>query len=196
MLELVVVSAGLGETSSSTRLGEQLGRATVAALADEGVQARVTHLELRHLAEDLVAQLTGRTASPTVHAAQAAILAADGVVVVTPIYNGSFSGLFKLFFDCLDPRTMTGRPVMLAATGGSPRHSLVIEGSLLPLFYYFRALIVPTSVFASSADFRHPSELELRVQQAAARFAQFVLVARPPKQLPTPAIADYDDLLS
>lgn len=196
MLELVVVSAGLGETSSSTRLGEQLGRATVAALADEGSQARVTHLELRHLADELVAQLTGRTGSPAVHEAQAAVLAADGVIVVTPVYNGSFSGLFKLFFDCLDPRTMTGRPVMLAATGGSPRHSLVIEGSLLPLFYYFKALIVPTSVFAAASDFAHPADLELRVQQAAARFAQFVLVARPPKQLPTPAIADYDDLLS
>jgi FMN reductase len=196
MLELVVVSAGLGETSSSTRLGEQLGRATVAALADEGIQARITHLELRHLADELVAQLTGRASSPAVHEAQAAVLAADGVIVVTPIYNGSFSGLFKLFFDCLDPRTMTGRPVMLAATGGSPRHSLVIESSLLPLFYYFKALIVPASVFAATADFTHPAELELRVQQAAARFARFVLLARPPKQLPTPAIADYDDLLS
>lgn len=196
MLELVVVSAGLGETSSSTRLGEQLGRATVAALADEGIQARITHLEVRHLADDLVAQLTGRTASPAVHEAQATVLAADGVIVVTPIYNGSFSGLFKLFFDCLDPRTMTGRPVMLAATGGSPRHSLVIESSLLPLFYYFKSLIVSNSVFAATTDFAHPADLELRVQQAAARFARFVLVARPPKQLPTPAIADYDDLLS
>jgi FMN reductase len=184
MLELVVVSAGLGENSSSTRLGEQLGRATVAALADEGIQAQVRHVELRLLAEDLVAQLTGRVGSPSVHEAQECLLAADGVIVITPIYNGSFSGLFKLFFDCIDPRTMTGRPVMLAATGGSPRHSLVIENSLLPLFYYFKSLIVPTSVF------------ELRVQQAAARFARFVLVARPPKQLPTPAIADYDDLLS
>jgi FMN reductase len=196
MLELVVVSAGLGEKSSSTRLGEQLGRATVAALADEGVQAHVTHIEVRLLAEDLVAQLIGRVASPGIHEAQAAMLAADGVVVVTPIYNGSFSGLFKLFFDCLDPRTMTGRPVMLAATGGSPRHSLVIENSLLPLFYYFKSLIVPSSVFAAASDFAHPGELELRVQQAAARFARFVLVGRPPKQLPTPAIADYDDLLS
>jgi FMN reductase len=196
MLELVVVSAGLGEKSSSTRLGEQLGRATVAALADEGVQAHVAHIEVRLLAEDLVAQLIGRVASPGIHEAQAAMLAADGVVVVTPIYNSSFSGLFKLFFDCLDPRTMTGRPVMLAATGGSPRHSLVIENSLLPLFYYFKALIVPSSVFAAASDSAHPGELELRVQQAAARFARFVLVARPPKQLPTPAIADYDDLLS
>jgi FMN reductase len=196
MLELVVVSAGLGENSSSTRLGEQLGRATVAALADEGIQAQVRHVELRLLAEDLVAQLTGRVGSPSVHEAQECLLAADGVIVITPIYNGSFSGLFKLFFDCIDPRTMTGRPVMLAATGGSPRHSLVIENSLLPLFYYFKSLIVPTSVFAATTDFKHPGELELRVQQAAARFARFVLVARPPKQLPTPAIADYDDLLS
>ena len=196
MLELVVVSAGLGENSTSTRLGKQLGRATVAALADEGIQARETHIEVRLLAEDLIAQLTGRVASPSVHEAQAALVAADGVIVVTPIYNGSFSGLFKLFFDCVDPRTMTGRPVMLAATGGSPRHSLVIENSLLPLFYYFKALIVPTSVFAATADFTHTAELEMRVQQAAARFARFVLVARPPKQLPTPAIADYDDLLS
>ncbi len=196
MLELVVVSAGLGESANSTRLGQQLGRATVAALADGGSQARVTDLELRTIAEDLVVQMTQRVTSPAVQQAQATLLAADGVIVVTPIYNGSFSGLFKMFFDCLDPRSMIGRPVMLAATGGSPRHSLVIENSLLPLFYYFKALIAPTSVFAAATDFKHPGDLELRVQQAAARFAAFVQLGRPPKQLPTPAVADYDDLLS
>ena len=72
---------------------------------------------------------------------------ADGVIAVTPVFNGSYSGLFKLFFDALDEGAMQGRPVLLAATGGTARHSLVIEHAMLPLFYYLKALVATHPVF-------------------------------------------------
>jgi FMN reductase len=194
-VELVLVTAGSGEPSSSRMLGEKLTEAVVAALADNATGARVTHLELRTLAADLATALTEQRVSPELAAAKAAVLAADGVIAVTPVYNGSYAGLFKLFFDALDPRSLTGRPMLLAATGGSPRHSLVVEHALLPLFYYFKADVSPVSVFAASADWSDSAELDFRVAGAADAFAHRVLHAHPAKQLPTQPLLDYDDLL-
>jgi FMN reductase len=63
-----------------------------------------------------------------------------------------------MFFDILDPPVLTGKlvltgkPVLTAATGDSPRHSLVISRELKPMFGYLRALLVPTGVYASSQD--------------------------------------------
>jgi FMN reductase len=44
-------------------------------------------------------------------------------------------------------------PVLLAATGGSDRHALVIEHQLRPLFGFFQALSLPIGVYATEADF-------------------------------------------
>ena len=53
----------------------------------------------------------------------------------------------------LDPEALAGKPVLIAATGGSARHSLVLDYALRPLFAYLRASLVPTAVFAATADF-------------------------------------------
>ncbi len=194
-MELVVVTAGAGEPSSSRLLGERLAEAAVAALADSSAVAQVTYLELRELGHDLIDATTQRLSSPALTAAKAAIMAADGVIAVTPVYNGSYAGLFKLFFDALDPRALTGRPVLLAATGGSPRHSLVVEHALLPLFYYFKAEVAPLSVFAATPDWSDSADLDFRVAKAAGAFAHRVLDSRPAKHLPNQPVPDYDDLL-
>ncbi|NLD86382.1 MAG: flavoprotein, partial [Actinomycetales bacterium] len=78
---------------------------------------------------------------------------ADGVIAVTPTYNQSYSGLFKALFDVIEPGTLTGVPVALGATGGTARHSLAIDYALRPMFAYFKADVVPTTVFAASEDF-------------------------------------------
>lgn len=152
-------------------------------------------MELRLLAADLASALTQREVSPSLHAAQQSIIDADGVIVVTPVYNGSYSGLFKLFFDALDPRALIGRPVLLAATGGSQRHSLMVEHSMLPLFAFLKADISPLSVYATAADFAEAAELEFRIARAADAFALRITQARPLKALPDPAVPSYDDLL-
>src|SRR5690606_3851619 len=78
---------------------------------------------------------------------------ADVLVVSSPVYKGSYTGLFKHFFDFVDPTALIGKPVVIAATGGGPRHSLVVEHQLRPLFGFFSALTIPTSIYAEDKSF-------------------------------------------
>lgn len=75
------------------------------------------------------------------------------VVVGSPTYKGSYTGLFKHFFDLLDPTSLKGKPVILVATGGGERHSLIVEHQLRPLFGFFEAQTMPTAIYASDRDF-------------------------------------------
>ncbi|OBQ81569.1 MULTISPECIES: FMN reductase [unclassified Mesorhizobium] len=81
------------------------------------------------------------------------VVAADVLVVGSPTYKGSYTGLFKHFFDLLDPRALRGKPVLLTATGGGERHALVVEHQLRPLFGFFEAFALPTAVYATDKDF-------------------------------------------
>lgn len=81
------------------------------------------------------------------------ILSADILIVGTPTYKGSYTGLFKHLIDLLDPLSLQGKPILLAATGGSDRHALIIEHQLRPLFGFFMAHTLPTGVFAIDRDF-------------------------------------------
>ena len=83
----------------------------------------------------------------------ASILSADALVVGSPVYKGSYGGLFKHLFDLIDPAALAGKPVLLVATGGGARHALVIEHQLRPLFGFFEAAVLPTGIYASAADF-------------------------------------------
>lgn len=81
------------------------------------------------------------------------IILADVLVVGTPTYKGSYTGLFKHVFDLIEPLALVGKPVILTATGGSDRHALVIEHQLRPLFGFFAAHSAPTGIFAIDRDF-------------------------------------------
>lgn len=100
-----------------------------------------------------------------------AIETADALVVGTPVFKGSYSGAFKHLFDLVRPTALTGKVVLLTATGGSPLHGLVTEHQLRPLFGYFNALTLPTTIFALESDFRdyriEKPELSARVSRAA-----------------------------
>jgi len=163
MTSLVVVSAGLSNPSSTRLLAERLTGATVEALGD----VEVTHVELRDLAHQLTDQLLTGFPGPELATAEAAVAAADGIIVVTPVFSASYSGLFKTFFDVLDAGALDGTPVLIGATAGTARHSLVLEHALRPLFAYLHAVVVPTGVFAATDDFAG-TDLETRVRRAAA----------------------------
>src|SRR5699024_10130192 len=97
---------------------------------------------------------------------------------VSPVFNVGPSGLFKMFFDAVDRELWTGKPVLLGATAGTARHSLAIDYALRPMFGYLKAEVVPTAVFAASADFGADTEgqgdeqpLTARVRRAAAELA-------------------------
>jgi FMN reductase len=149
---LVVVSAGVGEPSSTRLLADRIAVAVERHLQDAGVQARVQTIEVRPLAQDLASHVLAGFAPPALQDALDAVVAADGVVAVTPVFSASYSGLFKLFFDLVDRDAFEGKPVLLAATGGTARHSLAIEHAMRPLFAYLKADSVPTGVYAATED--------------------------------------------
>jgi len=90
-----------------------------------------------------------------------AIEQADALVVATPVYKAAYTGLFKHLFDLIDPKFLENRPVIVAATGGSERHALVIEHHLLPLFAFFRAAVLPATLYMTNADFDADGALSL-----------------------------------
>lgn len=152
MTTIAVVSAGLSEPSSTRLLADRLGEAAVAALVAAGTPAHVLHVELRPLAHEITdAMLTG-FAAPALSTAMAAVVEADAVVFVTPIFTAGVSGLAKSFLDILDKDSLADLPVLLGATGGTSRHSLAIDHALRPVFAYLRAAVVPTGVFAATDD--------------------------------------------
>lgn len=163
MNRIVVVSAGLSVPSSTRLLADRLAEAVVRA-AHEPIEVDV--VELRPLAHPLADHLL--TGFPTGELADAIAIVrrADALVVVTPVFSASYSGLFKTFFDVLEPGTLDGKPVLVAATAGTPRHSLVLEHALRPLFSYLRATVAPTGVFAASEDFGDRG-LDERIDRAA-----------------------------
>jgi FMN reductase len=174
MTRLVVVSAGLSQPSSTRLLGDRLAAAVRESLVTDGGGVEVVVVELRDLAHNVVNNMLTGFPPPALARVVEQIAAADGMIAVTPIFNASYSGLFKSFFDVLDPESLRGKPVLIAATGGSERHSLALEHAVRPLFSYLHAITVPTSVYAASSDWGTAdgsTALAERIDRAGAELA-------------------------
>ncbi|MFF4276433.1 CE1759 family FMN reductase [Streptomyces sp. NPDC001536] len=172
-MKLVVVSAGLSVPSSTRLLADRL-----AAAVDRIAPAEVQVVEVRDLAVEIAHHLTSGFPGRALAAAQDAVARADALIVVTPVFSASYSGLFKSFFDVLDKDALVGKPVLIAATGGSARHSLVLDHALRPLFSYLRAVVVPTGVYAASEDWGAEG-LDRRIERAAGELAALLPGDRP-----------------
>jgi FMN reductase len=172
---IVVLSAGLGSPSSSRLLADRLAAAASRALRAESEQVEVEVVELREHAVDLANQLVTGFPSTGLGETLDRVAAADAVVAVSPVFNASYSGLFKMFVDALPVGSLDGVPVLLGATGGSARHSLVLEHALRPLFAYLRATTTATGVFAATEDWASPGELDARIERAGQELARLVL---------------------
>lgn len=151
-MKLIAVSAGLSTPSSTRLLADRLTESARQELTARGHLVSTEVIELRGLAGDVANHLVTGFPPPRLAAAIDAVTGADGLVVVTPVFAASYSGLFKSFFDVIDPDALTGQPVLVAATGGTARHSLVLEHAMRPLFAHLRAVVVPTAVYAASED--------------------------------------------
>lgn len=180
-MKVAVVTAGLSQPSTTRLLADRLADAVTAEVTARGEDVQLEVIELRDLAQDLATTLTtGGLPTSAVAAARDTLAEADGLIAVTPTFTASYSGLFKLFFDVLDPDTLRGVPTIIAATAGTPRHSLVLDHALRPLFSYLHALVMPTGVFAATDDFGDGAEgsaLAGRVRAAAGELVTSMLSA-------------------
>ncbi|WP_374086221.1 NAD(P)H-dependent oxidoreductase [Methylomicrobium lacus] len=147
-LKVVVVSGNLGLPSKTLALAEQI----VEAIKQQAVIEVTTH----HLAE------WGPVFGPARHPGELSdsgkavldsIGSADILVAVTPVYKGSYTGLFKHVFDFLDVKALNEVPVILGATGGGEKHALIIEHQLRPLFGFFGAQTVPSGIYATEQNY-------------------------------------------
>jgi len=164
--DLVVVSAGTSDPSSTRLLADRTAQRTAALAERRGAAVRTRVIDLREVATDITTALTSQLITPRLQQAVDALGAADGVIAAAPVYKAGPSGLFTSFFQVLDNDLLIGKPVVLAATAGTPRHALVADDQLRPLFAYLRALPVPTSLFAAPEDWADDS-LNKRVDRAA-----------------------------
>ncbi|MFI1094600.1 FMN reductase [Streptomyces sp. NPDC020917] len=175
---LVAVTAGLSRPSSTRLLADRLAAAARQHTGELTTEVRV--IELRELANEIAQNMVTGFPGPRLRDAVEAVTAADGLIAVTPVFTGSYSGLFKSFFDIVDKDALAGTPVLIAATGGTARHSLVLEHAMRPLFAYLRAVVVPTAVYAASEDWGTGGDDALagRIDRAARELAALV-EARP-----------------
>src|SRR3954469_4842412 len=177
MTKLAVISGGLREPSSTRLLADRISAAVQSALADRKVTTSAKVIELRPLARSITdAMLTG-FASAALESAFETVSDAEGVIAVSPAFNASYSGLFKSFFDVLPEETLSDMPVLIAATGGTERHSLVLEHALRPMFSYLHAIVSPTGVYAATDDFgsqQGTASLSERITRAARDFARLL----------------------
>ncbi|WP_210582741.1 CE1759 family FMN reductase [Streptomyces sp. GESEQ-4] len=151
-LSLVVVSAGTGNPSSSRLLADRITQKTADLLRRQGRTPAIQIIELAPLAVDIAQTIVSGFPGERLQTAIQQLAAADGVIAVSPVYTAGISGLFKSFFDVLDNDLIVAKPTLLAATAGSSRHALVVDGQLRPMIAYLRALAVPTSIFAAPED--------------------------------------------
>lgn len=197
---LVVVSAGLRQPSATRLLADRLAVATDRHLRDAGLTPAIEVLEAREHAQDLANHVLAGFPSPSLQAALDAVIGSDGLIAVSPIFNASYSGLFKLFFDGIEEDALTGTPVLLAATGGTARHSLALEHALRPLFAYLNAATVPTAVYAATEDWgpggtdAHGGLVD-RIDRAAAELAAAMATPRARRSDPFAEPVPFERLL-
>ena len=188
-----MVQAGMGQPSSSRLLAERLATATQDALLERGGESAVTVVDVREHAHALADMLLTGFATGRLREVLDEVAAADAVIAVTPVFQASYSGLFKLFFDVLEEGSLRGTPVLLAATAGTARHSLVIEHALRPMFAYLKAVTVPTGVFAAAEDWGAAGAVDAglsgRITVAAAELAD-LLTGRPARAQRVDEFAD------
>lgn len=178
---LVVVSAGLRVPSTTRLLADQLAAAATRALAAGGEASEaygvdVETIEVRDHAHAIMDALLTGFPTGELSAALDQLAAADAVVLVTPTFQASYSGLFKSFMDLVEEGRLRGKPVLLAATGGSERHSLAVEYALRPLLAHLGAIAVPTGVYAATGDLggEGSASLTARIERAADELAALV----------------------
>ncbi|MFI1093791.1 CE1759 family FMN reductase [Streptomyces sp. NPDC020917] len=173
-VRIVVVSAGVSDPSSSRLLADRTAQKAVDLIQDAGGTATVGTVELGPLAVDIAQAIVSGHPGDRLQGVFERLASADALIVSTPVYKAGVSGLFKSFADLLDNDLLIAKPVVLAATAGTSRHSMVVDEQMRPLFAFLRAIPAPTSLFAAPEDWGD-ADLGHRIARAA---TELVLLVR------------------
>jgi FMN reductase len=198
---VVVLSAGLRQPSSTRMLADRIAEATAVSLKGLGDEVDVSTIELRDHAREALNHLLVGFPSPEFAQVLDEVSAADALILVTPTFGATYNSLVKLFADVLDEKALAGKPVLIAASGGTGRHSMMLDHAVRPLLTYLHAVVVPTGVFAAPEDWGagHTAEgtLRQRIDRAAAELADEVHRREPAQAYdPFAATLDFDTLMA
>lgn len=186
-LHVVAISGSFNRPSRSRALAE-----SIAAAAAERLDFRFSAFDLIDAGPGLGAAFSRDQLSADARRVVEAVEQSDALIAVSPVFKGSYSGLFKHLFDFVSPTALANRPVVIGATGGGQRHGLIVEHQLRPLFGFFSALTVPTSVYASDHEFKDgiPADpaLRERIDSAGAQLAALLSSRRAPQTAKRPEI--------
>jgi FMN reductase len=164
---LAAVHAGRADASTSGQLTNRL----VGAVRELGPAPVVTRVvRVWDLMPSVHAALVTDAWDAPLRQARMTIMAADGIIAVTPIVHGAYSGPFKSFVDVMSTSTWQGKPVLIGACGGTPRHCLAVDHLVRPLFVCLRCMVLPTAVFAATHECEPggvADALETRIRRAA-----------------------------
>lgn len=170
---IAVLTAGVSDPSSTRLLADRAAQRTADALGASDLSATFRSIDLSTIAVDIAQALVSGMPSRKVTAAVEDLADSDAIIASTPVYKAGISGLFKSFADLLDNDLLIAKPVILAATGGTSRHAMVVDEQLRPLFAFLRAIPMPTSLYAAPEDWGSP-DLGDRIARAAGELAIFL----------------------
>jgi len=189
-LRLAVIAGGVGQPSTTRLLADRLADAVRTQLAERDHQVSTTVVEVRELATDVAQATVNGIESEALRTAKEQVTGADALVVVTPVFNAGVAGMVKSFLDLFSVDDLSGMPVLLGATGGTIRHSMVIDHGLRPVTAYLRMWAVPTGVFVATEEWGASGGPTARIARAAGELADF-LVRLPRRQQVDP----YEDVV-
>lgn len=172
-MKIVAVTTSLSEDSTTLKLTDRILAAIASVGESVGIGLTTETLNIRSLASALTDMTLTGFRSEQLEAAFETVAAADAVVTVSPVYKVAPVGLHTLFWQLIDEKALTRKPVLIASTGGSPRHSLAGETVLRPMLSYLKGIVVPTTVFAATDDWGSVEggrALTARIRQAGEEF--------------------------
>lgn len=172
-VRLVVVNAGVSDPSSTRLLADQMAQKSIEAFEAAGLRTSLSVIDLAPLATDIARAMVAGFPGKKLAEVLQQLAKADAVIAAAPVYKAGLSGLFKSFVDLMDNDLLIARPMILVATAGSARHTMVLDDHMRPLFAFMRALPVPTAIFAAPEDWSAP-ELGRRIARAAKELSAFV----------------------
>jgi FMN reductase len=85
-------------------------------------------------------------------AAVGEVLAADVLVVASPTYKATYSGLLKAFLDRLATGSLAGKTAVPLLLGGAPNHQLAVDVHFTPLLLELGAAVPVRGLFVLESD--------------------------------------------